>query len=437
MFSAMRYLPAIILLLCHSLCITAAKKEEITIVITNPLNSDRLQETVELPLRDLTARLSTIQGIPVSSASIIITDAEGREIPSQVTSDGKLIFRPAPLKARERRVCHARISPRKEYGNMVFGRLFPERQEDFSFENDRVAYRLYGPETQRKGEKLYGYDIFNKRTTALFLDELYADQTDAHMWHTFNRLQAKGMKQEATALYMAFCYHIDHGKGMDCYKVGPTLGAGTNAIMSQSRIFYPWCFRQHEILDNGPLRLSVSLDYGESNIMGIKVSEKRILTLDAGSNMVKAEVCYSIPGQETMPDGTEVCCGIVIHDENPEAYILDSDNGIMAYEDLGDVSTAWEGFRDRQAKEMGRIFIGTYVPAKSLTVEMLPESGIRGVKGHVISRRPFPRDGRFTYFFGSGWDRNPATAFPTLEQWHAYLTDFSRQQQTPLHVKIR
>lgn len=433
----MKHLLLLLLVLCQSLCTSWAKREEISIIVTNTLNADRLQETIELPLNDIISRLLPSQDKASSFHSVIITDEEGGEVPSQITSNGMIIFQPNPFKANERRIFHARISMRKEYESKVYGRSFPERQEDFSFENDRVAYRLYGPETQRKGEKLYGYDLFNKRTSALFLEELYADQTDKSMWHTFNRLNDKGMNKEATALYMAFCYHIDHGKGMDCYKVGPTLGAGTNAIISKSQIFYPWCFTQYEILDNGPLRFTVSLDYGERDVMGVKVTEKRILTLDAGSNMVKAEVYYSTAEHVSIPDEVNACCGIVIHDENPQSYILDSRTGTMAYEDLGDVNTAWEGFRDRQAREMGRIFIGTYVPAGLSAMEMLPEGRIKGVKGHLISRMPFPESGRFTYFFGSGWDRNPATSFANLEQWHAYLKAFSRQQQSPLRVKCR
>ena len=433
----MKHLLLLLLVLCQSLCTSWAKREEISIIVTNKLNADRLQETIELPLNDIISRLLPSQDKASSFHSVIITDEEGGEIPSQITSNGMIIFQPNPFKAKERRIFHARISMRKEYESKVYGRSFPERQEDFSFENDRVAYRLYGPETQRKGEKLYGYDLFNKRTSALFLEELYADQTDNSMWHTFNRLNDKGMNKEATALYMAFCYHIDHGKGMDCYKVGPTLGAGTNAIISKSQIFYPWCFTQYEILDNGPLRFTVSLDYGERDVMGVKVTEKRILTLDAGSNMVKAEVYYSTAEHVSIPDEVNACCGIVIHDENPQSYILDSRTGTMAYEDLGDVNTAWEGFRERQVKEMGKIFIGTYVPSKSLVVEMLQEDRIKGVKGHLISRISYPEDGRFTYYFGSGWDRNPATSFANLEQWHAYLKAFSRQQQSPLRVKCR
>ena len=51
-------------------------------------------------------------------------------------------------------------------------------------------------------------------------------------------------------------YHVDHGNGMDCYAVGPTLGGGTAALFPDSTIVYPYCYKDCEILDNGPLRFT-------------------------------------------------------------------------------------------------------------------------------------------------------------------------------------
>lgn len=429
----MKFISLFILLICQVLCVSAAKKDDIAIIITNTLATSRMPEMVELSEKEVRRKLE----VNDDDANIIITDAEGKEIPSQKTYDGKRIFLSPELKAKEKRIFHARKAQSSDYAPRVFGRRYPERQDDFSFENDRIAYRLYGPETQKKGEKLYGYDLFNKRTTDLILDELYADQTDSNMWKTFNRLKQKGMNSEATALYMAFCYHIDHGKGMDCYKVGPTLGAGTNALISPSGISYPWCYTDLEILDRGPLRLTVRLDYGTRLVEGVKVAEQRILTIDAGSNMVKAEVSYTTPKATCLPDDVKVCCGIVVHNENPEAYILDHENGTMAYEDLGDVNVAWDGFRERQAKEMGKIFVGTYVPAGKVQMEMLADKKIGGAKGHVITSVKLAGNNHFTYYFGSGWDRNPSTSFRDINLWAQYLKTFASQKRVPLMIRIK
>ena len=39
------------------------------------------------------------------------------------------------------------------------GRVYPERVDDIAWENDRAAYRAYGPALQATGEKAYGYDV--------------------------------------------------------------------------------------------------------------------------------------------------------------------------------------------------------------------------------------------------------------------------------------
>ena len=42
------------------------------------------------------------------------------------------------------------------------GRQYPERLDDVAWENDRAAYRAYGPALQEKGARAFGYDIWTK-----------------------------------------------------------------------------------------------------------------------------------------------------------------------------------------------------------------------------------------------------------------------------------
>lgn len=77
-------------------------------------------------------------------------------------------------------------------------------------------------------------------------------------------------------------YHVDHGNGLDCYKVGPTLGGGTAALMSGDSIIYPYCYATQEILDNGPLRFTVKLVYNPLTVKdNSDVIETRLISLDA------------------------------------------------------------------------------------------------------------------------------------------------------------
>ncbi len=74
---------------------------------------------------------------------------------------------------------------------------------------------------------------------------------------------------------------------MDCYAVGPTLGAGVAALMVNDTIIYPWCYKHQEILDNGPLRFTVKLEFTRWWSREILMWWKHVsdLHLDAGSHL--------------------------------------------------------------------------------------------------------------------------------------------------------
>lgn len=60
----------------------------------------------------------------------------------------------------------------------VYGRLFPERADDMTWENDLGIYRMYGPALQRSGEKSFGTDVWTKSTPELVLEKRYK----MHLW---------------------------------------------------------------------------------------------------------------------------------------------------------------------------------------------------------------------------------------------------------------
>ena len=87
---------------------------------------------------------------------------------------------------------------------------------------------------------------------------------------------------------------------MDCYAVGPTLGGGTAALMPDSAIVYPYCYKDYEILDNGPLRFTVKLVFNPLVVKNdSNVVETRIIQLDKGSQLNKTTVSYEYLTQAT------------------------------------------------------------------------------------------------------------------------------------------
>ena len=123
--------------------------DQVTITVSNPIKSSRI-EMVEVDFAAIQDKLG-------ESNQIIVTDADGKEIPSQVTWDGKLIFQ-AGVSSKGKSIYYAKVGVPQKYETKVKGRLFVERQDEFGWENDKVAYRVYG-----HGGAV-GYDLFNRYT---------------------------------------------------------------------------------------------------------------------------------------------------------------------------------------------------------------------------------------------------------------------------------
>lgn len=409
-----------------------AAETPVTIEVSNPLPLARTMEMVEVPLENIEKKLGT-------ATSLVVTDADGRELPCQTTYDRKLIFQ-ASVASRGKSIYYVKTGTPAPCEPKVFARAYPDRLDDFAWENDRVAYRAYGPAIQRRGDKLYGYDLFNKRSSSLVVEGFYASELDPALWKIVGKLRSEGHGDIADDVYNAFSYHVDHGRGMDCYKVGPTLGAGTPALLADggATIIYPRSYARCEVLDRGPLRITFRLTFGSERVDGADVVESRLVTLDAGSHFCRSVVTYT-----GLTHATPVVAGIVVHDENPTAYVLDAKAGYIGYEDLGDPYLYKEKYRAKQNPEMGKIFIGTVFPDKltsaeyrAFTKEDLPKRG-GGANGHLLGISTIKPDGQFTYYFGSGWNRNSETGISTLADWEKLLSNTAQCIRKPMKIKVK
>lgn len=401
-------------------CLLAAAAyaaNRVTISVSNPISSARL-EIVEVDVSALQKQLQ-------ADKDIVVTDAGGKEIPSQVTSDGKLIFQ-AGVAGKGKSLYYAQKGTPQNYEVKAKGRLFIERQDEFGWENDRVAYRVYG-----HGGAV-GYDLFNKSTSDLMLDYWYASEQNQEMRSVSKQLHDRGYHDLADQVYNAYCYHIDHGKGMDCYTVGPTLGGGANALLNaDGTLFMPKCYKSFEILDQGPLRFTVRFTYPEQDFNGEKVTEVRTISLDAGNHFNRVSITY-----QGLTKPSKMAAGTVIHKSNPSAYVLSQENGYLGYEDLGDASVYNAKYKDELAKQMGKIYIGLLFPDKGiLTTYQARENGI--ATGHILATTTYKPATSYTYYFGSGWDKNPNTGFRSLTDWEAYLSQSAQCVRNPLIVKLK
>lgn len=391
--------------------------DQVTITVSNPISSARM-EMVEMDVAVLQKKLQT-------GKDFIVKDADGREIPSQVTHDQKLIFQ-VGVAGKGKSLYYVQKGTPQKYEVKAKGHLFTERQDEFGWENDCVAYRVYG-----HGGAV-GYDFFNKSTPELMLDYWYASEQNQEMRSVSQQLRERGYADLADQVYNAFCYHIDHGKGMDCYTVGPTLGGGANALLKEDgSLFMPQCYKTFEILDQGPLRFTVCFTYPEQEFNGEKVTETRTISLDAGSQFNRVTIAY-----QGLSKPVKMAAGTVIHQSNPSAYVLSQENGYMGYEDLGDPSVYNAKYRDELAKQMGKIYIGLLFPEKDITTTYQQrENGI--ATGHILGISTYQPNMTYTYYFGSGWDKNPNTGFHSLTDWEAHLSHAAISVRNPLKLSVK
>ncbi len=263
----------------------------VSVTVSNATSLERSGEMVEVSMGEVSSKLH----LP-DTAQIVVVDAEGQQVPYQITSDEKVIF-PVTVQANGSAVYTIKAGIPQECPVKACGRYYPERVDDVAWENDLTAFRAYGPALQET---------------------------------------------------------------LDCYKVGPTLGGGTAALMAGDTIIYPYCYATQEILDNGPLRFTVKLVYNPLVVKGDStIIETRIITLDAGSYCNKTVVSYTNL-KETMP----LAVGIVLH-EPDGAIVADAANGYMTYVDP----------TDNAGGDNGKIFVGAAFPTlvKEAKAVLFPE----------------------------------------------------------------
>lgn len=382
---------------------------KVTVSINNPSNEYR-EQIVELSADSLFQRLQIKGG-----RQFIVFDAGGLEVPYQLSSNGKVLIE-AGVRPRGTQIFTIRRGSPKVYRTVCFGRIFPERKDDFAWENDRGAYRVYGPALQKTGEKSYGVDVWTKNTPELVLDQRYWVE-DVVMMPAVEKLRREN-RQRGDSLYRLNSYHNDHGRGSDLYRVGATLGCGTPAIMVDDELVYPYCFKKYKVLDMGPLRFSVQLDYEPKVIGEDTITEHRIITLDKGSNFNKSTVWYD--GFTTVVD---LATGIAIHQEDRSSVVLSKD--YLHYADP----------TDNVPVNNCQLFVGTLYPnGVSETLVKQFKRVDSGAVGHALGVVENYAGEPYTYYFGSAWSKFDVR---TQDEWQQRIDWTLRCIREPLKVEMK
>lgn len=393
---------------------SCAQEKGITVSVSNPLTIDRVEEIVEVSADDVLGKLNLDE-----TEEFIITDENKAEVPYQHTADNKIIF-PVTVKAQAT-VSYSIVKGQPSHVNtLVYGRQYPERLDDIAWENDKSAYRVYGPAFQKRGDKGFGYDVLTKSVSELVVEDRYAMELDKNVRAMIKKLYEEGKKSEADSLSNAISYHIDHGNGMDCYAVGSTLGGGTAALMPDSSIIYPYCYKNFEILDNGPLRFTVKLEFNPLTVEGdTTVVETRLIQLDRGSHLNKTTVSFA-----SLKKDYPLGVGIVVHEALPDKYSMDTEGRYIAYADPTTDSKAGNGI----------VYVGAVFPNKVEKTLFLPfDKPVSGAIGHVMAINTYQPGDEFEYYWGSSWSK---CGFDD-DKWNSYLEEYAMKVRNPLSVTVK
>lgn len=257
----------------------------------------------------------------------------------------------------------------------VYGRYVPERKDDFAWENEYAAFRLYGPALAPENPS-NGIDLWLKNSPALVIDTMYGRELKDHR-----------------------PYHINYDGNLDCYKVAHTCGAGGLVVLTTDGEGYrTWIggpYDRWQILEQTPDRFVFRLEYDSLLVADHILRESITITAEAGQLQNKAEVVLTSDQPSAISTQLLVGGGIYLHD-TVDYYLTIPEVGYVFYEEdaLSDKQAARMNYEYNGSTSQGRIQISVKTPGATLTDI---------VDGNLVAVRPYELGDTLTYYFGATW----------------------------------
>lgn len=367
-----------------------------TIRVDNPLNFSR-KEIVSIPVSQLNSFLNKNK-----EADLRIKDANGNPLVIQwVDYDGdgqndELLFE-ATVEAGKKAVYHIVADAKPPVPNpevSAYSRLVPERVDDYAWENDRVAFRMYGPKGQQealqgiKSSTLSsGVDIWLKRTRLPVINKWYKGYLTDPMY-----------------------YHKDsRGEGYDPYHVGNSRGTGGIGIWVNDKLQVSQNFVSSRTIAEGPLRTVFELIYQPWSDFGVK--ETKRISLDIGSDFSRFESDFE--SEKPVPN---YAVGITLHKNEGEAQRNDKEGYYLHWEKIDDAFVGEGLVMDPRNIEQSIVFRS----------EIPDESNL------LVITKP---DKKLVYYAGFAWQKSSRVR--TKEDWEDILKKQSEIIRHPLIVKVK
>lgn len=249
----------------------------------------------------------------------------------------------------------------------VYGRFVPERKDDFAWENEYVAYRMYGP-SLRPENPSNGVDLWLKASPELVVDSFYYRE---HV--------------------LGLPYHINYGKGLDCYKVGHTAGCGGLIVMANDTTYVGGAYDRWEILEQTPEKFVFKLEYDSLLVAGHVLKESITITAEAGTALNQADVVLT--GEY---DGELLVGGGI--------YMHDTIDHFEVYENIGMIFYEEDALSDKTAAKMNYDYNGSTSQGRIYITVQTPDATVTDIQdGNLVAVKPYTLGDTLTYYFGATW----------------------------------
>lgn len=380
------------LVLIFTLFSFSSKDKIVTIKVTNTLDKVRSFETITLTKSFL--KIDDLRSLGIrdkKTGKLVVTqlvDVDGNG------SMDELLFQPviAAKTSQEFYVITVSESERPKSIDYCYSRFVPERTDDYTWENNKVAFRVYGPVAQKMiedkipgGTLSSGVDAWLKRVEYPIINKWYKKNDE---------------KPGA--------YHIDSGEGLDNFHVGSSRGVGGIAVKVKDNYYYGKNYIQCRTITTGPIRTSFYLNYANWDADGNKIIESKIISLDYGSRLSKFET--SIEGTK------KIVSGLTLHDKK----------GIVT----GNKKNGWVSYYEPIADSE----IGTaIVAAKNYFCNFETYETTKTDLSNAYATLKV-KNNKVVYYSGFAWKKQGE--INNAQDWQSYLNQFSENINHPLKVSL-
>jgi rhamnogalacturonyl hydrolase YesR len=414
---------------------TAGQKGWCMVKVTNPADFRRDTETVEVKLEGTNTQAAAASAIFQRSGHLAVMDGlSSRILDAQIYADKeagphKLLFQVdlAPGETRLFYILDASVLPGTPPPIVkTFARRVPEREDDFAWESDRIAHRIFGQALETwPAEPLTssGVDVWIKRTRHLVVNDMY-----------------RTMKLFNT-----------NGASQDDYRVGKTRGCGGLGIWLDGKLYVSKNWRTCRVITSGPIRAEFELTYETWSAGSRRVSETKRISIDAGSSLSRFASTFQSEDPSSLPIAIGLAerpgDNLVVTDGAPEiaTWVSSTAKGLVVQNQAEGWMTYWQP----QDFAKGTTAVAVVLPkgsVESFTNDNpnLPAKAFQAPTKTLGEGQPALRNfltittaqpGQpLVYYLGAGWDES--VDYHSAAEWNDYVRRFAERRDQPLQITV-